>query len=102
MESWEKDRFKHTLELSKEYRIHGAVLIQQQFCDFLECDMLNLRRFFKKNAIPTYFLEFEVTVSVGQSRIRIEAFIEQIHAEDDRSLRNRDLGAQRSERLTVF
>lgn len=25
MESWERDRFKHILELAKEYRIQGAV-----------------------------------------------------------------------------
>jgi benzoyl-CoA reductase subunit C len=82
MEKPDRIRFPHLLKLAKDYRVQGAVLMQQKFCDPHECDIPSLRRFFEKNGIPTYFLEFEVTVPVGQFRIRIEAFIEQIQAEE--------------------
>jgi benzoyl-CoA reductase subunit C len=80
--TWERKRFPHIINLAKEYRAHGAVLIQQKFCDPHECDIPSLRRQLEDNGIPCYFLEFEVTVPVGQFRIRIEAFIEQLRADE--------------------
>jgi benzoyl-CoA reductase subunit C len=80
--TWERKRFPHIINLAKEYRVHGAVLIQQKFCDPHECDIPSLRRQLEDNGIPCYFLEFEVTVPVGQFRIRIEAFIEQLRADE--------------------
>jgi benzoyl-CoA reductase subunit C len=81
-ETWERKRFPHILNLAKEYRVQGAVLVQQKFCDPHECDIPSLRRYLENNGIPCYFLEFEVTVPVGQFRIRIEAFIEQLRADE--------------------
>ena len=81
-EDWERKRFPHILNLARDYRVQGAVLIQQKFCDPHECDIPSLRRYLQGNGIPCYFLEFEVTVPVGQFRIRVEAFIEQITAEE--------------------
>jgi benzoyl-CoA reductase subunit C len=80
--TWERKRFPHITNLAKEYRAQGAVLIQQKFCDPHECDIPSLRRQLEINGIPCYFLEFEVTVPVGQFRIRIEAFIEQLRADE--------------------
>ncbi len=77
-----KKRFDRILEFARDYRVQGAVLTQQKFCDPHETDIPSLRRFLEDNDIPTYFLEFEVTVPVGQFRIRMEAFIEQILAEE--------------------
>jgi benzoyl-CoA reductase subunit C len=82
MGEWERKRFPHILKLAKEYRVQGAVLMQQKFCDPHEIDTPSLRRYLESNGIPTYFLEFEVTVPVGQFRIRVEAFIEQLQAEE--------------------
>lgn len=81
-ETWERKRFPHILNLAKEYRVQGAVLIQQKFCDPHECDIPSLRRYLEGHGIPCCFLEFDVTVPVGQFRIRIEAFIEQLRADD--------------------
>jgi len=75
-------RFPHILNLAKEYKVQGAIVIQQKFCDPHEIDIPSLREFLEKNGIPTHFLEFEVTVPVGQFRIRVEAFLEQIRAEE--------------------
>ena len=81
-EDWKRIRFPHILNLAREYGVQGAILIQQKFCDPHECDVPSLRRFLEGNGIPCYFLEFEVTVPIGQFRIRVEAFIEQITADD--------------------
>jgi benzoyl-CoA reductase subunit C len=82
MEKPDRLRFTHILKLAKDYKVQGAILMQQKFCDPHETNIPSLRRFFESNGIPTYFLEFEVTVPVGQFRIRVEAFIEQIRAEE--------------------
>jgi benzoyl-CoA reductase subunit C len=41
-----------------------------------------LRKYLDENGIPNLFLEFDVTVPLGQFRIRVEAFLEMIGAED--------------------
>jgi len=79
---WKQKRFPHILNLAQEYGVQGVVLMQQKFCDPHECDIPSLRRYLQDNGFPCYFLEFEVTVPVGQFRIRIEAFLEQICAEE--------------------
>lgn len=75
-------RFSHILNLAREYKVEGAILIQQKFCDPHECDIPSLRRYLEENDIPVYFLEFEVTVPIGQFATRVQAFIEQIRAEE--------------------
>ncbi|MDP2660554.1 MAG: 2-hydroxyacyl-CoA dehydratase, partial [Dehalococcoidia bacterium] len=78
----ERRRFPRILQLAKEYDARGAILIQQKFCDPHEADMPPLTAFLKENGIPTLFLEFDVTVPVGQFRIRVEAFLETLAQED--------------------
>jgi len=75
-------RFPRVLEMAKDYGVQGAIIIQQKFCDPHEADIPSLTAFLKKNGIPTLFLEFDVTVPVGQFRIRVEAFLETIGQED--------------------
>ena len=82
MGEWRQKRFPHILNLAQEFKAQGVVLTQQKFCDPHEIDIPSLRRYLNENGLPTYFLEFEVTVPVGQFRIRIEAFLEQIRAEE--------------------
>ena len=74
---WPKrSRFPHILNLIKEYKVDGVVLMQQKFCDPHEVDIPALTKFLDQNGIPNYFLEFDVTVPVGQFRTRLEAFLE--------------------------
>lgn len=75
-------RFPHILNLAREYKVKGVFIIQQKFCDPHELDIPSLRRYLESNGIPYYFLEFEVTVPVGQFRTRVEAFLEQLRAEE--------------------
>jgi benzoyl-CoA reductase subunit C len=71
-----KLRWDHILKLAKEYKVEGAIVMQQKFCEPHELDTPELRKFLEKNGIPTYFLEFDVTVPVGQFKTRVEAFLE--------------------------
>jgi len=75
-------RFGHILKLAKDFDVQGALLVQQKFCDPHECDMPPLEQLLKKNDIPSLFLEFDVTVPVGQFRTRVEAFLEMLRAEE--------------------
>jgi benzoyl-CoA reductase subunit C len=75
-------RLPHLLKLAKEYRVEGAIIIQQKFCDPHELDIPATKKLLEENGIPTLFLEFDVTVPVGQFRVRVEAFLEMLREED--------------------
>ena len=80
---WEERwRFPHILQLCKDFNVQGAIVIQQKFCDPHECDIMPLRQTLEDNGVPTLFLEFDVTVPLGQFRVRVEAFLEMISADD--------------------
>ena len=44
------------MRFAKEYRLQGAVLIQQKFCDPHEMDIPPLKQPLESNGITTYFL----------------------------------------------
>ncbi|MFC1925781.1 2-hydroxyacyl-CoA dehydratase [Chloroflexota bacterium] len=74
---WPKrKRFDHALNLCKEYNVEGAIVFQQKYCEPHELDIPDLRKFLEDNGIPSYFLEFDVTVPIGQFHTRVEAFVE--------------------------
>jgi benzoyl-CoA reductase subunit C len=80
---WEERlRFPHILQLAKDFKVDGVILIQQKFCDPHECDMVPLKQYLNDNGYPTLFLEFDVTVPIGQFRIRVEAFLEMLGVEE--------------------
>jgi len=78
----ERRRFPHVLQLAKDFKIDGVILIQQKFCDPHECDMPILKNYLNENGYPSLFLEFDVTVPLGQMRIRVEAFLEILGEEE--------------------
>ncbi len=71
------------LELARDFNVAGAIVLQQKFCDPHEADIPFIRRFLDEHGIPTYFLEFDVTVPAGPFAIRTEAFLETLEMEDD-------------------
>ncbi len=75
-------RIPHIVNLVKEWRAAGVLLMQQKFCDPHEFDMPIIAQELKKIGIPTYFLELDATLPVGQFKIRVEAFLEMLGAED--------------------
>ncbi|MFX0084842.1 MAG: benzoyl-CoA reductase, bzd-type, subunit N [Candidatus Hodarchaeota archaeon] len=80
---WPKrTRLDHILRLAKEYNVQGAILIQQKFCDPHELDTPIIKEKLEENGITTLFLEFDVTVPIGQFKTRVEAFLEIMREED--------------------
>jgi benzoyl-CoA reductase subunit C len=72
-----RQRFDHIAELVKDYNVEGAIVMQQKFCDPHELDIPALTKFFREELdIPSYFLEFDITVPAGQFAVRVEAFLE--------------------------
>ncbi len=78
-----RGRLDTILNFGKEYNVDGAIVIQQKFCDPHESDIPFVRKHLENNGIPTYFLEFDVTVAAGPFAIRTEAFLETLEAEED-------------------
>ena len=73
---------QHALALAKAYNVQGAIIMQQKFCDPHELDIPALTKALNGVGLKTLFLEFDVTVPVGQFKIRVEAFLEILHGED--------------------
>jgi benzoyl-CoA reductase subunit C len=78
----ERRRIPHILEMAKNWSVQGAIIVQQKFCDPHEADIPAIRKALKDVGIETLFLEFDVTVPLGQFRIRVEAFLEMLLQED--------------------
>jgi benzoyl-CoA reductase subunit C len=78
----ERSRVPHILQLAKEWNVAGAIVMQQKFCDPHELDTPAIRKALEGNGIKTLFLEFDVTVPVGQFKVRVEAFLEMFGEED--------------------
>ncbi|MFX1240707.1 MAG: 2-hydroxyacyl-CoA dehydratase, partial [Promethearchaeota archaeon] len=78
----ERKRLDHINKLAKDYDIQGAIIIQQKFCDPHELDTVIIKEALENDGIKTLFLEFDVTVPIGQFKTRVEAFLEIIREED--------------------
>jgi benzoyl-CoA reductase subunit C len=80
---WEdRSRIQHILELADQWNVAGAIVMQQKFCDPHELDTVAIRKALDEKGIKTLFLEFDVTVPVGQFKVRVEAFLEMLSDED--------------------
>ena len=76
-------RLDYILKLAKEYDVKGAIIMQMKFCDPHELDTIAIKEALEKNLnIQTLFLEFDITVPIGQFKTRVEAFLEIIREED--------------------
>jgi benzoyl-CoA reductase subunit C len=77
-----RTRLDHIVQMSQDYDVQGAILIQQKFCDPHELDIPIIKETLEKNGLTTLFLEFDVTVPIGQFKTRVEAFLEIMREED--------------------
>jgi benzoyl-CoA reductase subunit C len=75
-------RIERVLQFAKEWNVAGAIIIQQKFCDPHEIDIPAIRKALEAAGVKVLFLEFDVTVPVGQFKIRVEAFLEMLSEED--------------------
>jgi benzoyl-CoA reductase subunit C len=79
----QRTRLDHIMQLAKEYDVQGAIIMQMKFCDPHELDTVAIKEALEKDLnIQTLFLEFDVTVPIGQFKTRVEAFLEIIREED--------------------
>jgi len=78
----ERSRVEHIIKLAKDFDAKGAIVIQQKFCDPHEIDIPAIIKELNDADIKTLFLEFDVTVPIGQFKIRVEAFLEMFQEED--------------------
>jgi benzoyl-CoA reductase subunit C len=78
----ERTRVQHIIDLAQEWNVSGAVVIQQKFCDPHELDIPAIRKALHEIGVKTLFLEFDVTVPIGQFKVRVEAFLEMLAEED--------------------
>jgi len=78
----ERRRVDRILQFAREWNVKGAIVIQQKFCDPHEIDIPAIRKALKEAGVDVLFLELDVTVPVGQFKIRVEAFLEMISGED--------------------
>ncbi len=78
----ERKRFGQLLRFIDDFKVQGVILIQQKFCDPHELDIPALRDLLNKRGIKNYFLEFDITIPLGQFKIRMEAFLETFKSEE--------------------
>jgi benzoyl-CoA reductase subunit C len=78
----ERTRTEHILQLAEDWSVDGAIVMQQKFCDPHELDTPAIRKALEDKGIKTLFLEFDVTVPIGQFKVRVEAFLEMLGEED--------------------
>jgi benzoyl-CoA reductase subunit C len=69
-------RIKHAVNLARKFKVQGALVIQNKFCDPHGIEIPPLKDALKSIGVQTYPLEFDVTVPWGQFRTRVEAFLE--------------------------
>ena len=78
-----RTRVDHIVKLAKEYDIQGAIVMQMKFCDPHELDTPAIKKALENDVgVPTIFLEFDVTVPIGQFKTRVEAFLEILRDDD--------------------
>jgi len=78
----ERTRVAHVIDLAKAYDVQGAIVVQQKFCDPHELDIPAVTKALNDAGIKTLFLEFDVTVPIGQFKVRVEAFLEMLQEDD--------------------
>lgn len=74
-------RFEFLKTLVRDYRVQGAILVYQKYCDPQELDVPVLKDFFTELSLPTTVLELDTTLAVGQVKTRAQAFVEMLELE---------------------
>lgn len=78
----QRRRVERVLEFAKDWNVAGAIVVQQKFCDPHELDIPAARKALEGIGVKTLFLELDVTVPIGQFKVRVEAFLEMLCEED--------------------
>lgn len=71
-------RFENIKKLAKEYKVQGAVIILEKFCDPFGFADPDTEKMLKEMGIPTLMLESAEVGALGQARTRAQGFFEMI------------------------
>jgi benzoyl-CoA reductase subunit C len=71
-------RFENIKKLAKEYKVQGAVVILEKFCDPFGFANPDTEKMLKEMGIPTLMLESAEVGALGQARTRAQGFFEMI------------------------
>jgi len=75
----QEERFKHTVEMAKQFDVEAAIIFVLKFCDTHMFDAPPLVEELKVMGLPVLYLEWEHSLSgLAQLKTRIEAFIEMV------------------------
>jgi benzoyl-CoA reductase subunit C len=69
------------VEFAKGWRAAGAIVVQQKSCTSHAADIPAIQKALEAEGVPSLVLESDVTVPVGQLRVRVEAFLEMLSDE---------------------
>jgi len=72
-------REEHLLNLVKEHRADGVIFVLKKFCDPHAWDYPPLAAALDRAKIPHLLLETEQVTPIGQTRVRVEAFLEMLN-----------------------
>lgn len=74
-----EERFRHTVEMAKQFDVEAAIVFVLKFCDTHMFDAPQLMDELKAMDLPVLYLEWEHSLSgLAQMKTRIEAFIEMV------------------------
>ncbi len=79
----QRTRIRRILSLADAFKVDGALVIQQKFCDPHEADMPFIRKALEERGVPAYFLELDTTAAPGPLATRVEAFLETLGMDED-------------------
>lgn len=71
-------RENHLLKMVQEHRVQGVIFYLKKFCDPHAWDYVPLAAALDRVGIPHLQLEAEQVSAMGQTRVRVEAFLEMI------------------------
>jgi benzoyl-CoA reductase subunit C len=71
-------RFENIKKLAKEYKVQGAVVILEKFCDPFGFANPDTEKMLKEMGIPVLMLESAEVGALGQARTRAQGFFEMI------------------------
>jgi benzoyl-CoA reductase/2-hydroxyglutaryl-CoA dehydratase subunit BcrC/BadD/HgdB len=76
-------KVREILGMGKRYRAQGVIFLIPKYCDPLSLEISELTNMLKRKDCPSLVLEISGTLSEGQIRTRVEAFLEMISDASD-------------------
>jgi benzoyl-CoA reductase subunit C len=78
-----EERFRHTVEMVKQFDVEAAIVFVLKFCDTHMFDAPHLIEELKDRGLPVLYLEWDHSLSgLAQLKTRIEAFMEMVSGVD--------------------